>query len=326
MATRRHFLLVTAAAAGLLPQMGLAAAPLNVVATTGMIADTAARIGGDAVQVTGLMGAGIDPHSYRQTRNDIAMMTRADLVLWHGLYLEAQMQPFFGKLSARQPVVAVTDQLEAAARDGSGKSLIDSPDYAGAYDPHIWMDPALWSDVSARIAGVLQDQRPDAAEGIARRLAAFTTELEGLKSYGREALAQIPAERRVLITAHDAFSYFGAAFDLEVMGVQGISTESEAGLHRIRTLVDMLVERNIEAVFVESSVSDRNMRALIEGAAAQGHKVRLGGELFSDAMGAEGTYEGTLIGMLDHNITTISRALGADVPASGWGGKLEHSA
>jgi len=299
------------------PSGVLAAAPLNVVATTGMIADGAARIGGDAVTVTGLLGAGVDPHSYRQTRSDIVAMTRSDLMLWHGLYLEAQMEDFMLRLGNRQPVIAVTDKIEADA-----SVLIGSEDYTGRFDPHIWMDPTIWLDVTTRIAEVLSDARPDMADVFAANLVAYQTEIRALNTYGAAALAQIPQDKRVLVTAHDAFAYFGRAFDMDVIGVQGISTDSEAGLHRIRELVDLLSERSIDAVFVESSVSDQNMRALIEGAGAKGHDLRLGGELFSDAMGPAGTYEGTYIGMIDHNITTIARALGADVPGDGLNGKL----
>jgi len=274
MLNRRHFLTTTVALGGSLAVPVRAAAPLSVVATTGMIADTAARIGGDAVHITGLMGAGVDPHAYRQTRSDIVAMTRADLVLWHGLFLEAQMQPFFEKLAARQPVVAVTDRIEAAQRAGQLQALIASDEYENAFDPHIWMDPGLWGQVAARIGDALTQLRPDAAEAIQNNASGFAAELTSLDGFARDALGQIPAEKRVLITAHDAFSYFGAAYEMEVLGVQGISTESEAGLFRIRELVDLLVSRGIEAVFVESSVSDRNMRALIGGAAAPGHQVR----------------------------------------------------
>ena len=321
MLTRRQ-MITALAAMPFMMRPSVAATPTSVVATTGMIADTAARIAGDMATVTGLMGAGVDPHSYRQTRNDIVALTRADLVLWNGLFLEAQMIPFFERLADRTSVMAVTDTLEAAARDGTGVPLIASEDYADQYDPHVWMDPALWSAVVDRIAAALASVRPDDAAHFAKSAAAFKGEISALRAYGVDALSGIPQNRRVLVTAHDAFSYFGAAFDIDVVGVQGISTESEAGLHRIRTLVDMLVERDITSVFVESSVSDRNMRALIEGAAARGHRVTLGGELFSDAMGPAGTYEGTYLGMMDHNITVIARALGADVPAAGLNGKL----
>lgn len=322
MLNRRQFLATGTGAALALGTPVWAEGPLTVVATTGMIADTALRVGGELVSVTPLMGPGIDPHSYRQTRSDIVAMTRADLVLWHGLFLEAQMQPFFERLANRQPVVAVTDQLEADARSGATSDLMASEDYADAFDPHIWMDPKLWTHVSNRIALAMAELRPDTQQTLLANAAAFNNEILALDTFARAALSQIPTERRVLVTAHDAFSYFGAAYDIDVLGVQGISTESEAGLHRIRELVDILVDRQIDAVFVESSVSDRNMRALIEGAAAKGHTVRLGGELFSDAMGPLGTYEGTYVGMMDHNITTIARALGADVPPTGYNGRL----
>lgn len=321
MLTRRQFVSTAAVSAALLPHAARAAAPLNVVATTGMITDTVRRIGGDAIRVTGLLGSGVDPHGYRQTRSDIVAMTRADKVFWHGLFLEAQMEDFLLRLGETKDVTAVTDQMEAAARAGE-TDLIGSEDYEGRYDPHVWMDPALWQQVVARIQEALAQASPDHAETFAANADAFNAELAALRSYGMEALAQIEPQNRVLVTAHDAFAYFGRAYDMEVLGVQGISTDNEAGLNRIGTLVDMLVERNVGAVFVESSVSDRNMRALIEGAAAQGHEVRLGGELFSDAMGADGTYEGTFVGMIDHNITTIARALGADVPEAGLNGRL----
>lgn len=321
MFNRRHFLSTVAASTVFTPFAAHAATPLNVVSTTGMITDTVRRIGGDAIEVSGVLGSGVDPHGYRQTRSDIVKLTRADLVLWHGLFLEAQMEDFFLRLGKKKPVFAVTDQLEAAARSG-GDALIGSADYEGRYDPHVWMDPLLWHDVALRVRDVLSHARPDMAGSFAANTDALIAELIALRSYSSDALAHVPASKRVLVTAHDAFAYFGRAFDLEVLGVQGISTDNEAGLHRIRDMVDMLVTRKIEAVFVESSVSDRNIRALIEGAAAQGHDVRLGGELFSDAMGKEGTYEGTYVGMLDHNITTIARALGADVPEAGLNGRL----
>ena len=270
---------------------------------------------GDHVEVKGLMGPGVDPHAYRQTRSDIVAMTRADLVLWHGLYLEAQMEEFFHDLARKRNVVAVAEGLD--------KSLLRAhDDYDDKYDPHVWMTPVLWKEVVVQVQKALTETRPEAAEVFAANAAAHLAELDQLIAYGAGTLKEVPEEARVLITAHDAFGYFGKDYGFEVLGIQGISTQSEAGLNRIGELVDVLVERKITAVFVESSVSDRSMRALIEGAAAKGHKVTVGGELFSDAMGADGTYEGTYIGMLDHNITTIAAALGADVPDRGMAGKL----
>lgn len=319
--TRRSVLKATAAVlaiAGGSQTAGRALAetgPLAVVATTGMIADAASRIGGDAVTVRALMGPGVDPHAYRQTRTDIVALAKADLVLWHGLYLEAQMEDFLSQLAARQPVVAVAEALPPT-------SLIAHDDYADRKDPHVWMDPRIWALVVERVRDALTDALPGQAEAFAERTAAYLAEIEALGDYSDMALSTVPPEARVLVTAHDAFNYFGAAHDFEVLGIQGISTESEAGLVRIRDLVDVLVSRRIGAVFVETSVSDRNIRALIEGAAARGHTVRIGGELYSDAMGPPGTYEGTYLGMIDHNVTTIARALGGDAPAEGRIGAL----
>ncbi len=311
---RRTFLAALAFVAAL-PAAAFAEAPLKVVATTGMIADTARQIGGDQVEVKGLMGPGVDPHAYRQTRTDIVAMTRADLVLWHGLYLEAQMEDFFDDLGRKQTVVAVAEGVD------KGK-LRAHDDYADKYDPHVWMSPVLWRDVVLEVQDALTLARPEAAEFFAANTQAFLAEIDALSAYGEQMLTAVPEDNRMLVTAHDAFGYFGAEYGYEVLGVQGISTQSEAGLNRIGELVDTLVNRQLKAVFVESSVSDRSMRALIEGAAAEGHEVGVGGELYSDAMGEPGTYEGTYIGMLDHNITVIAGALGADVPQRGMNGKL----
>lgn len=314
MTTRRHLILSLAALAAL-PRAGHAAEPLQVVATTGMIADAARVVGGDLVSVKGLMGPGVDPHSYRQTRTDILALTRADLVLWHGLYLEAQMEEFFHDLARKRTVVAVAESLPRDRLRGHAQ-------YADKFDPHVWMSPRLWRDVVPAVRDALISAAPEHAATFTANADAYRVEIERLAAYAADVMAKVPQDRRVLVTAHDAFGYFGRDFGIEVLGIQGISTESEAGLNRIAELVDLLVERQISAVFVESSVSDRNIRALIEGAAAKGHQVRIGGELYSDAMGAEGTYEGTYLGMIDHNVTVIAGALGADVPARGMDGKL----
>ncbi|MEP1613116.1 MAG: zinc ABC transporter substrate-binding protein [Roseobacter sp.] len=288
---------------------------LNVVATTGMITDAVRVLGGDHVAVKGLMGAGVDPHAYRQTRSDIVSMTRSDLVLWHGLYLEAQMESFFADLARKKIIVPVADALPKDL-------LLSHEDYDGRFDPHVWMDPRMWSLVVTQVQSALSAALPEAADDIAANAKAYQAELDALDQYARTSLSKLTSEQRVLVTAHDAFAYFGKAYDFDVMGIQGISTESEAGLNRISELVETLVERDIRAVFVETSVSDRNMRALVEGAAARGHDVVIGGSLYSDAMGVEGTYEGTYLGMIDRNVTTIARALGAEVPEGGRLGKL----
>jgi manganese/zinc/iron transport system substrate-binding protein len=288
---------------------------LDVVATTGMIADTARAIGGELVDLRALMGPGVDPHAFRQTRTDIVALAQADLVLWNGLFLEAQMEDLLLELDETGHVVAVAENLPE-------ERLLAHEDYEGRYDPHVWMDPTLWADVTITIRDALIEARPAGAEVFTANAETFLAQLEQLEAYSRDVLSTVPESARVLLSAHDAFGYFGAAYGFEVIGIQGLSTASETGLQRIAELVDLLVEREIGAVFVETSVSDRNIRALIEGAAAQGHDVIIGGELFSDAMGEEGTYEGTYIGMIDSNVTTIARALGGTAPELGLTGSL----
>ena len=308
MLTRRATLGLMAASL-LTPAVARAASPM-IVATTGMIGDAARHISGQ--DVTALMGPGLDPHGHRATRNDILALSRADLVLYHGLNLEAQMLDLMADLSTRKPVVAVAESLDPAR-------LLSDPDLPGRPDPHVWFDPALWADVTRAIEAAVAPFLPDVAE----KAASYRADIMGVGAYATRVLDSVPQDRRVLVTAHDAFSYFGRAYGFEVHGIQGISTESEAGLVRIGDIVNMLVTRKIPAVFVESSVSDRSIRALIEGAAAQGHKVVIGGALFSDAMGPAGSYEGTYEGMLDHNVTTIARALGGSAPDRGAKGLLK---
>ncbi|WP_299937244.1 zinc ABC transporter substrate-binding protein [uncultured Pelagimonas sp.] len=313
----RRAILAGLAATPLIGTGAFAAGPLSMVATTGMIADAARAIGGDLVTVQALMGPGVDPHGYRQTRSDIVAMTRADLLLWNGLYLEAQLEHFIETLSKRVPVAAVA---EATPKD----QLLHHADYENRPDPHVWMAPQLWHHTVAAIRDAMIAQRPENAAVFAANADIYLAEVDRVGTYASKMTEQVPDQARVLVTAHDAFGYFGRQFGFEVMGIQGISTDSEAGLLRIRTLVDEIVTREIGAVFVESSVSDRNIRALIEGAAAQGHDVKIGGELFSDAMGEPGSYEGTYVGMIDHNVSVIAGALGADVPTGGMDGKLSH--
>ncbi|MFW2589319.1 metal ABC transporter solute-binding protein, Zn/Mn family [Sagittula sp. SSi028] len=316
MRLNRRQLMTTLTAFAALPAATQAAdAPLSVTATTGMIADTARNVAGDLAQVQALMGPGVDPHSYRQTRTDIVTLSRSDLILRNGHYLEAQLVELFDKLSSQRPITAVA---EAVPTD----DVIYNTIYEGRPDPHIWMVPALWTHAITATRDAIIDLRPEAADQLRANAEAYIAEAQAAESYARETLATVPEQSRVLVTAHDAFAYFGRAYGFDVLGIQGISTESEAGLARIRELVDTLVNREISAVFVESSVSDRNVRALIEGAAARGHRVQIGGELYSDAMGQPGTYEGTWLGMVDHNATTITRALGGEAPASGRLGKL----
>lgn len=287
----------------------------SIVATTSMIGDATRAIAGEHAHVTHLMGEGIDPHTYRQTRSDVVKLGEADLVVWNGLYLEAQLEELLLELGERKPVIAVAEKLPADA-------ILQSEEYEGRHDPHVWMDVSLWAEVVPIIRDALQEHDPDNAPAYAANAEAYLEGLAELAHYAEETLATVPEGSRALVTAHDAFQYFGRAYDFEVIGIQGISTDSEAGLREIEDLVDLIVARGIEAVFVESSVSERNVRALVEGAGARGHELEVGGELFSDAMGAPGSYEGTYVGMIDHNVTTITRALGGQAPELGMQGRL----
>lgn len=289
--------------------------PLVIVTTTSQIADMARNVAGERATVTALMGEGVDPHLYRQTRSDVAELRNADLVLWNGLFLEAGLEDYLIALGRGQTVVPLAERLPA-------KRLLVDEVYPDKHDPHVWMDVALWASLVAELEVILTEADPEGAAYFAANAEAYRSALETLDAYVRDSIASIPESARVLITAHDAFNYFGRAYAIEVMGIQGLSTESEAGLARIGELVDVLVERDVPAVFVESSVADRNIRALVEGAGARGHSVSIGGELFSDAMGAPDTYEGTYVGMLDHNATMITRALGGTAPETGLNDRL----
>ncbi|GAB4238996.1 MAG: zinc ABC transporter substrate-binding protein [Candidatus Methylacidiphilales bacterium] len=302
--------------AALLAITPLAMATPRVVATTGMIADLTRQIAGDQADVRTLIGEGIDPHAYKPTRSDVILLQDADLILTNGLNLEGKMGTLLTRLGARgKPVVPVAERLST---NGSVSLLKEN----GQPDPHLWMDVAAWSKTVPVIAEALAYVDLANRDKYLERVEPLQTELAELAAYARASLGSIPESARVLVTAHDAFQYLGRAYGIEVRGIQGISTESEAGLRDIEDLVTFLVDRKIPAIFVETSVADKNVQALIEGAKARGHQVRIGGELFSDSMGAPGTYQGTYIGMMDHNITTITRALGGNAPERGWKGKL----
>lgn len=290
--------------------------PFQIVTTCGMVTDIVRQVAGDQAEVTGLMGEGVDPHLYKPTRNDVKRLTSADVVFYSGLMLEGRMADTFNRIARTgKPVYAVTEQLDQAY-------LREPPEFEGHWDPHVWMDVAAWSQCVEMVANGLSEYDPSHAADYRRRAAEYRQQLAELDDYTRRVIGSIPKQQRVLITAHDAFGYFARAYDIEVHSVQGISTESEAGVDDVNKLVDFLVERKIGAVFVESSVNPKSVQAVIEGAAAQGHTVRVGGELYSDAMGPTGAYAGTYIGMIDHNATLIARALGGEAPAGGFQGKL----
>jgi manganese/zinc/iron transport system substrate-binding protein len=265
-----------------------------------MVADLARQVGGEYVVVDQLMGEGVDPHLYKPSTGDIARLDAADLIFYSGLHLEGKMGEVFARMADRKPTVAVTAGL-------SHERLLKIG--ADHFDPHVWFDVGLWSQTLREVTKALTEIDPPHADAYQAAANSYAAVLSRLDIDIREQLSRIPASGRVLVTAHDAFHYFGRAYDIEVKAIQGVSTESEAGVREINDLVDFIVAHGINAVFVESSVNNRNVEALVEGAAAQGHKLIIGGELFSDAMGRSGTPEGTYVGMVRHNVETICRAL-----------------
>lgn len=281
---------------------------LSVVATTAMIADPARAIAGPHAAVTALMGEGVDPHLFKPARADMAALLEADLVLANGHHLEGRMNDAFDRVGAQgTPVVRVA---EAVGPD----LLIEDPEYPGQADPHLWMDPIAWIAVTEAVTDALAEADPDHADTYRANATTYQAKLRRLHEHAERAIATIPESQRVLVTAHDAFNYFARRYGIEVHAIQGLSTESEAGVRDIENLVTLLVDRRIPAVFTESSVSDRNIRALIAGAQARGHTVALGGSLYSDAMGPADTRAGTYLGMIEHNINTIVTALGGSIP------------
>ena len=294
---------------------GKSKGPYRITCTVGMITDIVRQVAGDKAQVEGIIGEGVDPHLYQATRSDINKLMAADIVFYNGLMLEGKMADALVKVGRKRPVYAATEFVDESL-------LLEPPEFDGHHDPHLWMDPTLWKKCAGTVARTLGEFDPANKSYYFANYERYAQQIDALHEYAKKSLATIPEKSRVLVTAHDAFNYFARAYDLEVKGIQGISTESEAGLKDINRLVDLLVQRGIRAVFVESSVSDKNVRALVEGAAAKGGKVTIGGTLFSDAMGKPGSYEGTYIGMIDHNVTTIARALGGKAPKKGMQGKL----
>ena len=274
--------------------------PIHIVCTTGMVADLARNVGGEHVKVTTLMKAGVDPHLYKPSPGDVGLLNGADAIFYSGLHLEGRMTDLLESFAKSKPSVAVATAIPE-------EQILHDPH--GAHDPHLWFDVSLWSQAADAVRDALAEFDPPHAADYRNRAREYQERLAELHAQTKEQLAEVPQEQRVLITAHDAFEYFGRAYDIEVRGIQGISTDSEAGVKQVNDLVSFLVERKIKAVFVETSVSDQNVKSLLEGCASRGHEVVIGGELFSDAMGEEGTPEGTYEGMIRHNVKTIVNAL-----------------
>ncbi len=303
---------VTVFVALLVSHQPVSADELRCLATTGMIGDLVKAVVGERGHVEVLMSSGVDPHLYQPTRSDLAKVLAADVIFYNGLHLEGRMDEAFVRAQkAGRSVCAVAEQLPM-------QSLLHDAEDPEAHDPHVWMDPKSWRMVLLAIRDrcVLLD--PAGRSVYESNTDSYLKNLKALDVYASEILQTVPVEVRVLVTAHDAFGYFGKRFGFEVIGLQGISTESEASVQDVNRLVDLLVQRKIPAIFVESTVPEKGIRALIEGASAQGHQVKIGGSLYSDAMGDSGTWSGTYLGMIDHNVTTIARALGGEAPQGGW--------
>jgi len=272
------------------------------VTTIGMITDVVQEVGGERVSVTGLMGPGVDPHLYKASEGDVGRLFEADVIFYSGLHLEAKMGEVLEKMGGWTRTVAVTSGIDEAL-------LLSPPEFEGAHDPHVWFDVTLWMQAVETIRDTFVEVDPGSADLYRTNAQRYLAQLEELQRYVQEQTARVPRAQRVLITAHDAFNYFGRAYGFEVRGLQGISTATEAGTGDVQSLADFIAENRIPAIFVESSVPVRNIEAVQAAVQARGFQVGIGGELFSDAMGDWGTEEGTYIGMVRHNVDTIVGAL-----------------
>lgn len=275
---------------------------INVVTTIGMITDIVQNVGKEKVDVHGLMGPGVDPHLYKATEGDVTRLSEADIIFYNGLHLEARMAEVLESMGERKKTVAVTDYIPR-------ESLLDFPAYPGQYDPHVWFDVSMWIKSVEKVRDSLSEMDPENKGYYEANAAEYIAKLQELDSYVSSKALEVPEQQRVLVTAHDAFQYFGRAYGFEVIGLQGISTQSEAGTRDVQNLVNFIVDRKIKAIFVETSIPERNIRAVQEAARSKGWEVEIGGSLYSDAMGDGGTFEGTYIGMVTHNIGTINQAL-----------------
>jgi len=275
---------------------------LNIVCTTGMIGDAVAKVAGEHATVTALMGPGVDPHLYKASQGDLQKLSQADIIFFNGLHLEGKMGEVLEKIGRTKPVIAVSDGLDKSR-------ILQLGNQKDTHDPHIWFDVQMWSDVVMYVGKSMEELDPPHAAEYRRRAAQYRDSLLELDKWVHNQLASVPKQQRVLITAHDAFNYFGRAYDIEVKGLQGISTVSEYGLKDVTDLVSFISDRKIKAVFVESSVPTKSLEAVVEGVRKRGHEVGIGGTLYSDAMGQAGTPEGEYTGMVRANVNTIVHAL-----------------
>lgn len=276
---------------------------LNIVTTTTMITDLVQNVGGDKINVQGLMGSGVDPHLYKASEGDVSKLANADMIIYGGLHLEGKLVEVFEKMQRRHiTTIPVSDALEK-------NTLIGSEYFASNYDPHIWFDVHNWELITDFVAGKLSEANPENKDYFEQNAKAYLEKLKDLDKDLREIISTLPPEKRILVTAHDAFNYFGQAYGFEVVGLQGISTATEAGVQDVQNLANFIIEKDVKAIFVESSVPKRTIEALQAAVNSKKHQVNIGGTLYSDALGNAGTEEGTYIGMFKYNVNTIVHAL-----------------
>ncbi len=270
--------------------------------TTGMLSDAVSNIVGDKMEVEAIMGPGVDPHLYKATQGDLAKFKTADLIVYNGLQLEGKMSDVLVKLSKQKPVIAATKNIPDSL-------LISSTGYHDSFDPHVWFDVFLWKQVVSEISTTIQKLDTSNAKYYQNRTLQYLERLDSLDEFVSASITEIPEDQRILVTAHDAFGYFGKAYGLKVEAIQGISTVADFGLRDITNLIDLIIENDIKAIFIESSVSDKSIKAVIAGCKEKGHDVTIGGSLYSDAMGEWGSKEGNYIGMFEYNVNTIVKGL-----------------
>lgn len=276
---------------------------MYVVATTTMVYDLVKNIGGDRIESDGLMGTGVDPHLYKASESDVSKLSQADMIFYNGLHLEGKLVDVFEKMSRLgKNIYAVADTVKE-------ENLIPSAEYASSFDPHLWFNINLWKKAAHCVADKMSRHDAKNRDYYQKNLMDYISQMDSVHQEVESMIQQVPEDKRILITAHDAFNYFGQAYGFEVIGLQGISTASEAGVKDVQNLADMIVKNKIGAIFIESSVPRRNIEALQEAVKARGFEVKIGGELFSDALGSPGTQEGTYTGMFMHNVKTIVKAL-----------------
>ncbi|MDO5978660.1 metal ABC transporter solute-binding protein, Zn/Mn family [Flavivirga spongiicola] len=276
---------------------------LNVVTTTTMITDLVKNIGGEHINLQGLMGSGVDPHLYKASEGDVTKLANADIIFYNGLHLEGKLVEVFEKMhNQRTKTIAISDALDK-------NTLIGSEYFASNYDPHIWFNTDYWIQATKFIVKKLSETIPEQKITFETNGANYIKQLEALKTKLTATIDTLPEEKRILVTAHDAFNYFGKSFHFEVVGLQGLSTATEAGVQDVQKLSAFIIEKNVKAIFVESSVPKRTIEALQAAVNSKGHHVTIGGSLYSDALGNAGTIEGTYIGMFKYNVNTIVNAL-----------------